>query len=508
MAKKNEKASVKSQQTKEEATQQQMAFAQNIAALNMMRFAKMQRVQLLDPNANNQSTNSYKKYTRDQILGYLKDPKKNATQIIEASNYLYASSTIYNRLCRYLPDMLTFDYVLAPFKMKELDTETSNIEKYKKAYYKVLNELEIINVKQTFGNVAHTAMREGAFFGIEVLNKDSYMIYQLPYNKCKVSSWEDGCPLFSLDMSFFDRNLVLLESIGGEIQTAYNSYQNDKKLKWFELDGKYSICILADETLDYIVPPLAGAFTDLYLIEDYKDLMKSKEIINLYKLISLKYPIDDEGNLLMDEQVATTYYNQIASQLDSTIAVALNPFEMKEVSFDSNKSDSDGTLKAQRDLFSNVGISNLIFNNEKGSSNALLKSITNDFTFIAPILRSLERWLNKKLKLMSGSTKFKTIFLDVTHYDREDVADRLRKDMQYGIPNKSALCAVGSGYSPSDTVGMAFLENEVLGLGDMFVVPKSANTQGVSESGRPKSEEPLEETGIQTDESGSNDGRV
>lgn len=487
----------------------QLEFAQKINMMNYLRFAKMQRIKLNDPNVTNQNTNSFKKYTREQILGYLKDPRTNSKQLIEASIYLYSSSPIYNRICRYQPDMMTFDYVIAPFKMKDFDVTPQNIDKYNKAYYKVLNELEIINVKHIFNKIARVVMREGAFFGLEISNKDSYMIHQLPYDKCKVTSWEDGCPIFSLDMSYFDKNQLLLESIGGSVQAAYDSYLANKKLKWVEMDSKSSICILFDETLDYIVPPLCGSFSDIYLIEDYKDLMKSKEIINLYKLINLKYPITEDGDLAMDEGVAQAYYHQIADQLDDTIAVALNPFDMKEVSFSDNKnSDSDGTLKAQRDLFSNIGISNLIFNNDKASSTAMLQSIENDFTFINPVLKSLEKWLNKKLKLMSGTIKFKTIFLESTFYNRKDMADSLRKDMQYGIPNKSALCALTTGYSPSDVVGMAFLENNVIDMNNIFVVPKSANTQSSNDVGRPESDEPLSPEGEVTKETDANDNRV
>ena len=476
----------KTQTKQEQARKKQLEFAQQINTMNTLRFAKMQRVQLLDPNANSQATNLYKKYTRDQILSYLKDPKKNYTQLIEASNYLYASSTIYNRICRYLSNMLTFDYVLAPFKMKDYDIQQANIDKYNKAYFKTLGELDIMNIKHTFTEIMQVVVREGAFYGIEVSNKDSYMIYQLPYNKCKLTSWEDGCPLFALDMSYFDKNQILLESIGGELQSAYNTYLKDKKQKYFELDGKYSICILFDESLDYVLPPLSGSFTDIYLIEDYKDLMKSKELINLYKLINLKYPINAEGELLMDEQVAMTYYNQILNQLDSTIGLALNPFEMKEVSFEGNKTDSDGTLKAQRDMFSNLGISSLVFSNEKASSTALLQSLINDLSYVLPPLRSLERWLNKKLKLMSGSVKFQAIFPDIGVYNRKDMISTFKESSMGGLPTKQ-LWASSIGLTPSQFIGLIYMENSVLKLQDMLIPLSTSYTQS-GQAGRPESD--------------------
>ncbi len=491
-----EKQTLTAEEKQLKLKQKQLDFAKNIMAINS-RFAKMQKISMFNPNGTNNTTNSYKKYTREQILGYLKDTKANSEKLIEASNYLYSSSTIYNRICRYLANMLTFDYVLSPYKIKEYNTDKENIEKYNKAYFKTLGELENINIKHTGSNIMQVVVREGAFFGLEISNKDSYMIYQLPYNKCKIYSWEDGCPLFALDMSYFDNNQVLVESIGGEILSLYNAYLKNKKNKWAELDGKYSICITFDETLSYVVPPLTGAFSDIYLIEDYKDLMKSKELINLYKLINLKYPIDDEGNLLMDEGVATTYYNQIASQLDETIAIALNPFDMKEVSFSNDKVDNDGTLKAQRDMFSNLGISSLVFSNEKASSTALLQSLINDMSYVLPCLRSFERWLNKKLKLMSGSIKFQTMFPDICVYNRKDMIDMYKTAATLGLPTKQ-LYAASMGMSPSQIINMTFCENEMLGLQDLFIPLSSSYTQS-AEIGRPVSDNKTESADIADD---------
>ena len=275
------------------------------------------------------------------------------------------------------------------------------------------------------------------------------------------------------------------------------------------MDSKSSICILFDEGLDYVLPPLAGAFSDIYLVEDYKDLMKSKEIINLYKLINLKYPIDKEGRLLMDEKIATTYYNQMASQLDATIALALNPFEMQEVSFDTNKSDSDGTLKAQRDMFANLGISNLLFSNEKASSTALIESVKEDFSYVKPCLMSLQRWLNKKLKLAPGTIKFQVLFPDITVYNRKEMIGIYKESSSLGLPTKQ-LYAASLGLSPSDVVGLAFMENSVLGLQDIFIPLQSTYTQSASsgKAGRPLSEDPLSEAGDATKESDANSNRV
>lgn len=475
-------------------------------------FAKLMRVRKKDLNARASSMGSttIPQYKREDILDYLKSPQQNAERLTEASIYLYVTSLYYQRIINYFSNMPTFDYVIVPSRLKDYDVSEQGKKKYAIAYHKALDKVENINIKQTFSNILKVVLREGAFYGIELETKESYMIYQFPYSKCRIASSEDGCPLFSINLDYFDNNALLLESIGGVLETAYRTYKSGKGDQWYELPSESSICILADETLDYIIPPLAGCFPDLYLVDNLKDLVETKEVQELYKLINLEYPMDSEGNLLMDEDLARGFFGDIAEQLPDQIGAVLNPFKSTPISFERNTIDRDVTARAERDLFSLVGIPSLLFNNDKATSSALSNSINNDYTYVKPIIKSMERWLNKKLKLLSGSIKFKATLLDVTIYNRKEFADSLRKDMMYGLPIKAVLAAVNSTMSMSDIYGASYLENEVLGFSDKLVVPKSANTIAAdsenNNEGRPESEEPLTESGEKTKDGELNDG--
>ena len=477
----------------------------------LMRYAKMGNMTLLDPNdaSSSRMTNSFRQLSREQILEYLKDPRKNSGNLIDASIYLYSTDLIYRRICTYFATMPTFDYVLVPYKLKEYNP--ANAEAYRKAYIKSMTLVENMYLKQLAQNMIKTIIREGAYFAIEVSTNDSYMHLQVPYKYCKVSTWEDGCPLLTLDMLFFDRQQTLLESIGGTLKSAWNAYKKDNKKRWVTLDSNTGVCILGDETVDYIVPPLAGVFSDIYLLEDYKDLVKSKEVIELYKLISLKLPMSEEGDLMMPESMAIKYYNQMANQLPDQIGLVLNPFTLNEVSFKQSSADRDATARAERDLWSTAGVSTLLFNNEKASSTALVESMMNDYSFVLPIVRSIERWVNKKLKMLSGSNKYKLVFPDVNIYTRTKFAENLRKDMQYGLPVRTMLTAIDTGFTPADVDGMLFMENEVLKLSEHMIPPVSSNTISTSsdEGGRPQVDETeLSESGEQTRESDGNEGRA
>lgn len=448
-------------------------------------YAKIQRLSYFDPNGNSSPITSFKKYSRDDILGYLQNPARNASRIIDASIYLYSTVTLYQRLCKYFADMPTYDYIVAPTKLKDSDLSTADAAKYRKQYFKVLSALENMNIKKHANIMAKVAMREGAFFGVEVSTSDSYTIYRFPHDYCRVTSDEDGCPMFSVDLSYFDQRPMVIETMGGEMQTAYNAYKNTNGQRWYEPSSSIQVCILADESLDYIVPPLSGCFADLYLIDNYKDMASAKTAIDIYKLISMKLPTDKDGKMTVDDAVATKFYNQVASQLPDQIGLGMSPFEISEVSFNRSTADADTTARAERDLFASIGVSQMIFSNEIASSTALVKSLCNDFSYVAPIIRSIEAWLNRKLKQMSGSIKFKVIMPDVTMYNRADYAESIRKDMQYGVPCKGLLAAVNYGYTPMDTYGLTFLENQVLDYPNTFIPPQSANTQSGGDGGRP-----------------------
>ena len=439
-------------------------------------FAKLVRAVVDDPNGTARSTSSYRKYTRAQILNYLNDPIRNSAALVNSSIYLYSTVLLYKRLCTYMATLPTYDYLLYPIGLND----KANPDQYRTAYYKALETLENMNLKSLAIEIMTVCVREGAYYGIELSNKDSYMPYRFPHDYCRITAWEAGCPLYSLNMAYFDRSGMtsILESMPASIQSGYRTYKSNNKLKWFEVPSAESICILADETIDGSVPvPLmAGCFPDLYLLDEYKDLVKAKSIIDIYKLLFLKVPTDEEGNILIEEGILTKWFQQVGSQLPESIGLGMAPMEMTSVSFDKNQNDVDMTSRAERDLFGATGVSQMVMSNTQNSASAVKNSIINDFLFVKPILLNIQDWLNKKLRLATGVTKYQIVFCDVNSYGREAEAAELAKSMQYGIPNRMIYSAIAMGYSPALLTGMNFLEVDVLKLPTSFVPLQSANT--------------------------------
>jgi hypothetical protein len=481
-------------------TKEQINFSQ---ALSYMKTAKLI---LRDLEKANKSTAFFQKYSKEDITKWLSSPEQNEKQLRNASIYLYNASSHYRRLINYFAKMAIFAYIVVPYK---LDTDNVDIDKFKKSYKKILDKLDTMNIKHEFLKIMTTIFREDVFYGYEYSTKDSYFIKKLPPDYCTISSTEDGVYNFAFDFSYFKTRKDKLEAWGEEFQEKFRIYEtNTATYKWQELDSSKTICIKLNEDIEYPIAPFVGLLPMIYDIEDYKMLTKAKEEIGNYKMLSLKIPIDDEGNYKFDYDEAVKFYNMMGAVLPENIGLALTPLEIDEHSFEKAGAvaNVNNVANAETNFWSAGGVSELLFNSQKSSSATIGNSIKADEEIVYAVFRQLERWINRKLKLESGIYKFKLQFIDTTIYSRKEFIEQLLKVGQYGMPIINALCSC-LGYSPADTSSMAFLENEVLKYHFKLIPLQSSHTQGTnSEGGAPKvDDDQLSDAGVATRE---NDNRV
>jgi hypothetical protein len=362
-----------------------------------------------------------------------------------------------------------------------------------------------MNIQHEFRKVMTVVFREDIFYGYEHETKDSYFIQPLNADYCKISSIEDGCYNFAFDFSYFTgSNESKVDMFPSEFKKKYNIYKKDRNKQWQELDPNKTICIKMNEDVDFPLIPFMGVFESLYDIEDFKALEKAKSEIGNYKMLALRIPLDDEGNFKLDGEVAKEYYRLAASVLPANIGLILTPMEITDHSFEKDKVDSDEVAKAERDYWSGAGVSQLLFNSEKSSSATIGNSIKSDEDIVFRVIRSLERWLNRKIKYMKYTHQFRVKLLDVTKYNQQEVFENLLKAAQYGAPTKTAMIA-SLGYSPLDVINMSILENDILDYKDAFIPLSSSHTmtsEDISNSNGSNesivSEETKEETTVVT----------
>lgn len=458
-------------------------------------YAAQNKLMLRNLQSNTQKSPTYSKYSKTDIVSYLENPSTNEANLRNMSTYLFNISNYYRRLIQYFAGMPTFSYTISPWKLDL--SKTVNDAKLRSSYQKVSDRLAIMNIPHEFQQVLEIAFRDDVYYGYVWETKESFMFQNLDPTYCKISGKEDGVYTFAFDFSYFDGYKDELLMYPPEFQTKYNQYKSQgTSFRWQELDGQKSICIKINETTMVPIPPFVSLFSALADIEDYRAITKNASETSNYKMISLEIPVNDDGEFLIDYDLAKEFYKQLLNVLPENIGAILTPMEVSDWNFEKSGSltETDLVMKAESSLWSQAGVNKLLFGGgEDPSASTLELSTVNDQAIIFRVLRQIERWINKQLKQMSGTYKFRINLLDVTRFNKKEMHDQYLKDGQYGLPARSAIMAT-SDLGQTELQSMAYLENVVLNLSEHEVPLISSNVQ-TGDGGRPTAEESGDDLG-------------
>lgn len=458
------------------------------------KFAQLNKLITRDLN-NNTNTPTFSLYSKDDIQTYLSNPYTYEKQLRKAVTYIYGASSHFRRLIQYFVGLSDLAYVVEPYKIepKKANTKTVNNN-----YRKVLNILSSMNIKTQLPKVLTVCLREDVFYGTLWVTNDSVTIQQLPSDYCSISTIEGNVPNVTFDFSYFDSNSTLLEYYPAEFQTKYRQYQANRMTRWIELDSPTSFAIKCNsDILDYALPPFAGLLRELYDIEDYKQMKETKTALENYAMLTMKLPMEKDGTWGIDLPKAKEFWRNLDSVLPDEVGSVLSPMDIDKVSFEkSNTGDTDTVSEAEQHMFSAAGVSSLLFNNEKASSNALLLSIKADQAITYGIVKSIQDAINRFLQSQGYGKNFKVNFLNISQYNAKEAGDAYLKAASYGMPTISYYCA-SQGLGQAELDSMSFLETEVLGLQDMFRPLQSSSqisssdlnsSAATDEGGAPKKE--------------------
>jgi O6-methylguanine-DNA--protein-cysteine methyltransferase len=170
-------------------------------------------------------------------------------------------------------------------------------------------------------------------------------------------------------------------------------------------------------------------------------------------------------------------------------------------------SETDEVLASEQEVFSAAGSSiNLFGGGEKPSSSSLTLSTKNDEVLAFSLLKQVARWINKYIKNLNLPYDFKIKFLETSIYNQTDVFNTLLKACQAGVPCKMEIAA-SLGMSPSDVIGNALIENDILKLRDtLFSQPllsSSTMSPDKQDGGRPVQDK-VDDSGEATREGNAN----
>ena len=437
------------------------------------KFAALNKLILRDLN-NNKYTPSFSLYTKDDITRYLSNPYRYEKQLRDAVIYIYGASSHFRRLVQYFVSLSDLAYIVEPYK---IDPKKANVKTTNLNYRRVLNMLSSMNIKTQVPKILKTCLKEDTFYGTFWITDDSITIQQLPSDYCSISTIEGNVLNVTFDFSYFDSHGEVLQYYPDEFQKLYAEYQNQKTVKWRELSSPNTFAIKCNnDILSYSIPPFVGVLREIYDIEDYKQLKKTRTALENYAMLVMKLPVTPEGEWGIDYKKAEEFWSNLDGVLPEEVGTVLSPMAIEKISFErNNNTDGDTIVEAEQSMFTAAGVSSLLFNNEKASSNALLLSIKADQAITYEIVKSVGDAINRLIQSQPYWKNFKVNFLDVSPWNRKEAGDLYLKAASYGLPTIS-MYAASQGLGQAELDAMSFLEGKVLQLQDLFT-PIQSSTQ-------------------------------
>lgn len=422
------------------------------------------------------------KYTKSDINTYLDNIPKYATNLRQASDYFYNSSGIYKNIINAFSNLATLDNIILP-SSKTL--QRSNDKSYQGYFDKVNSYADSINIKSTTRNILKSVAKYGAYIAYERNEGTDYYLQQLPMDYCRIKYRVGNDFQLEFNFKYFEK-FFQKEDLDfawmvypKEFKSLYNKYKKDAKSRnpeWQMLDIKKTVCITADDDDVYFVPMYSGMFEAILNNEDYKDLIKIGQTLDISKLLVQKVPTDKDGNILMPKEGIQFFHNELKKILPEGANGVTTPLEISDVSFSNqNQSKQDLLDKAERNAFVNSGFSSSIFS-DNGGNTGLQLNVEYVTSNVYATLEKIEDMFNRKFKNVANTKnyEFKIKFFRTTNININENFDRMYKLLSIGGAIQPLFSLMG--FDADTYMTLLQVEND-LGIKDLLQVPQSMHTQ-------------------------------
>lgn len=477
------------EQTVEEAIPKKAEFTRTDAIKMPQNFKALNRVVMRDLNRR-VDTPLFRKYTKEQILEFLTNPYKYQNYLIDACINMYGVSTNFRRFIDYFTMLNDFSYVVTPFG---IDLRKAKEKSIRNNFNKVTKRIESFQVKSQLPKILKVCLREDVFFGTIRETADSVTIQRLPSKYCKISVIEGNVFNVTFDFTYFSVYPERLQYYPEEFAIKYELSKGMLHTnRWIELDSPNSFAIKCSSDIgEYIIPPFAGILPEIYDLEDYKAIKLTKTELENYAILLMKLGLNNDGSWQIDLDKAMEFWSNLEGELPDAVGTILSPLPIEKISFERpSGAESNAVADAAEELFNSVGVSSLLFNSNKSSSNALLLSIKADQGVTYGIVKSIGDMINRYIQNTNYGKNFKVTFLDTSPFNRDEVGAQYLKMCQFGMPMVSYLAST-YGMPQCDMDNLNFLEDVILDVKNRFIPLMSSNMMSSSdaqgEAGRPES---------------------
>ena len=393
---------------------------------------------LNDINFNPQRANSH------QISQWLMSPQYYDENIRHLSQYLENAVGQYGRAIWFLNTEKSFNYILTPADADNKDY--IDTKEYLNSYNTVLNTLRKMNIKYQFPKMDLQVMEEGVGFYFIQETDDTITFLQLPTDYCYITApWTYGW-LFAIDLTFFDR-LVGVPEMLPELTEAYRVFVEKRKagykgealapFQYFNMPPEKSFCLTFNPNRADKIPPLTGAMGASLDVLSYRDLLKKKSVLDLWKLIAMKIPMDKQTNKMqIPYDQAAELIAMIKQQMPENIVAFATPFDAQEVAANQVNTMDKLVDLGDNNVYSALGMGDALFGKDNKNAGQLKISSQISFHYAATHMYSqfanLANWvIMQKTKTYKWKVSF---FGNKLNSDKEiDTAFKLTTSANFPV---------------------------------------------------------------------------
>lgn len=452
-------------------------------------------------------------FTRKQILQMCQYPERYGKQIIRLMNYMYQKSGYVKRIVDYFANMAKANYYVDTEFLAPSAFSQASSSAFKKNYMKFCTQCSKYNLSNNINMMIKQMLLHDICYAYVVETETDISYFFLDPQYCELKGIVNGNVYqFAINRSLITNSYY--ESLPYDLKVLIEKSKQDSLNSLVDIPYENSFCIKYHNNFLHLFPPFFPMIADVLLIDEYKDLSKTKAINDAYKLLVLQVPTKD-GKLTMDNPVISPFIQTALGVVQDNIGVLPYPGTVDSVEFSStNSDDRDKVSDAVSWTFAETGVSESLMAGATSGSELKL-SITNDSGDVFRIYRMVENWISLQMKLKGfifKSYQFVYKLLDMTIFNQQDIIDSELKLAQSSLPNKQRVCAA-VGMSPGAMLGNIIVEQQVFkDIMDLMQPLKSSYTQsGEENNGRPLSDDSdLTASGEATRESDTNnsDNRI
>jgi hypothetical protein len=446
------------------------------------------------------------KYTKEQIQRSLEAGNANSLRTI--SNYFFNISGQYRRILHYFSSMLTFDYLVVPH------TYTKKVD-YKDTFDKVLRYTDNAKIKETNRFIAFITLLDGIYFGYERNQNDKVVLQQLPYEYCRSKFKINENHAVEFNLKFFDQykdteqKIEIFSAFPEEFFEEYLKYKKGDTNEWMLLNPNFARC---HKLSDNHVPLFSTVFPELIDLAEYKEMDKSKDKMDLYRLIVQKLPLDKNTGLplLKLEEGQALHRNAKKMISQEGIDVLTTPLDVESINLqEKGQTLRDNIQRANNAIYDTSGVSKIVFNSgSEGGSIGLSHSINVDESLMYVLLDQAKNWYENRFTVINKDRKvyFEALFPPITQYNRKQMFDLYKEAATLGYSKLMPLTALGM--SQTTFTNLLKYENDVLKLHELMIPLQTSFTQSDS-AGRPmKDDKKLSDKGLETRNKDANKNRA